>query len=64
VNAESRTTGTTPADIDRFLDALRTVTRVRPSECYLPDPFSSDYWPEGFPRPDAAVAPPNGCGPG
>jgi selenocysteine lyase/cysteine desulfurase len=55
---------TTPADVDRFLDALRTVTRARPSERYLLDPLSGDYWPEGFPRPAAAVAPAKGCGPG
>ena len=55
---------TTPADVDRFLDALRTITRVAPAERYLLDPVTGDYWPEGFPRPNAAVAPASGCQPG
>ena len=51
---------TTPADVDRCLDALRAITREPPPERYLPDPVSGDYWPEGFPRPGAAVAPAHG----
>jgi selenocysteine lyase/cysteine desulfurase len=58
---------TTEADAERFLDALTTITRGEPSERYLMDPLSGDYWPEGFARPDgdpATNAPHGGCASG
>jgi selenocysteine lyase/cysteine desulfurase len=55
---------TTPADIDRFLAAVTTVVSAPPSIRYLADPISGDYWPEGLDRPDAALSPAAGCGPG
>lgn len=55
---------TTPADIDRFLDAVSKVVGGPPPVRYRADDASGDYWPEGFARPDAAAGRAMGCAPG
>jgi selenocysteine lyase/cysteine desulfurase len=42
---------TTPADIERFLTALRTVVADDPPVPYHQDPATGDYWPEGTDQP-------------
>jgi selenocysteine lyase/cysteine desulfurase len=42
---------TTPADIDRFLAALRSVVADDPPVPYDQDPDTGDYWPAGTDQP-------------
>jgi len=52
---------TTSCDIDRLLDAVAIVAGTAPAVEYVADPLTGDYWPRGYGRPDAAVAPVTGC---
>jgi len=53
---------TTTADVERFLEALRTIVSSPHPTAYLLDEVTGDYWPEGFGRPDADLASVAGCG--
>ncbi len=52
---------TTAGDIDRLLTAVAAVASRPPAMPYVADPITGDYWPEGFPRPDAGLGPATGC---
>ncbi len=52
---------TTQSDVQRLLDAVTTVACTDPPVPFVADPITGDYWPEGFPRPDADVGPTTGC---
>ena len=42
---------TSPADIDRFLTAVRAVVTDSPPVAYHQDPATGDYWPDGADQP-------------
>jgi len=52
---------TTTEDLERLFEAVRAVAGSAPPVEYESDPASGDYWPKGFPRPDAALGPTTGC---
>ena len=55
----------THEEIDLLLDALHTIASDPATPVpYHHDPYSGEYWPEGFDRPDAAHALRSICSPG
>jgi selenocysteine lyase/cysteine desulfurase len=55
----------TSDDVARLLQAIELIASGEPPPVeYVADPRSGDYWPVGFPRPDAHVYPAARCRPG
>jgi selenocysteine lyase/cysteine desulfurase len=55
----------TSDDVARLLQAVELIASGEPPPVeYVADPHSGDYWPRGFPRPDAHVQPASRCRPG
>jgi selenocysteine lyase/cysteine desulfurase len=44
---------TTCEDVERLLEAVRVVASTPSPVAYVRDAVNGDYWPAGFPRPDA-----------